>query len=276
MRSARHMGAASRQLILLVVGVLSLAPMYVMLSGALKTRAQFLDDPLAPPFHPTLENFRIAFEDELIPRWILNSVIITVCSVVATLLLASLAAWGFTRIRSSLGSSVVYAIASLMVLPPSVLIVSLFSLGADLHLLSRYEYVVLIYVAFMLPLSIYLLYTFFRSIPEPLIEAARIEGASDLYIFRRVVLPLSRAPLATLAVVNGLWAWNELLLGVVLLQDNTRQTLMVGLTGFQSRQDLNVPVVLAGLSVATLPLLALYLFAQRSFMRGLTAGAIKG
>lgn len=265
-----------RQTLLTVVSLIALLPLYIMFSGALKTRGDFLDQPLAPPWHPTLNNFSIAFEDELLLRWFLNSVVVTSLSVLITVAMAALAAWGFARIGRRLGGMSVRVIASLMVLPPSVLIVSLFSLGADLGLLNTYQLVIVVYAAFMLPFSIYLLYTFFRAIPTPLLEAARVEGASDLYVFRRVVLPLSRAPLLTLVVVNGLWAWNELLLAVVLLQDNTKQTLMVGLVGFQSRQDLNVPVVLAGLSVATIPLIALYLFSQRSFVRGLTAGAVKG
>jgi ABC-type glycerol-3-phosphate transport system permease component len=91
-----------------------------------------------------------------------------------------------------------------------------------------------------------------------------------------VVVPLSGAPLITLAVVNALWVWNELLIALVFLQSENSLTLMAGLTGFQNRYNLNIPVVMAGLSIATLPIFALYIFGQRFFMRGLVAGAIKG
>jgi ABC-type glycerol-3-phosphate transport system permease component len=90
------------------------------------------------------------------------------------------------------------------------------------------------------------------------------------------VLPLSGAPLATLAVINLLWVWNELLIALVFLQDDSKKTLMVGITGFESRYNLDVPAIMAGLTLATLPIVTLYLFGQRFFIRGLVAGASKG
>ncbi|OFW72930.1 MAG: hypothetical protein A2Y55_10145 [Actinobacteria bacterium RBG_16_68_12] len=109
-----------------------------------------------------------------------------------------------------------------------------------------------------------------------MIEAAIVDGASSWAVFRRIVLPLSAAPLLTLAVVNMLWVWNELLIALVFLQDDSKRTLMVGITGFQNRYNLDVPVIMSGLTLATLPILAFYLFGQRFFVRGLVSGAVKG
>jgi ABC-type glycerol-3-phosphate transport system permease component len=165
---------------------------------------------------------------------------------------------------------------SLMVIPPVVLVVPLFLLGAELNLIDTRRIVIAIYVGLMMPFSVYMLAAYFRTIPRSLIEAAEIDGASSLQVFLRVVVPLSGAPLITLAVVNALWVWNELLIALVFLQSENSLTLMAGLTGFQNRYNLNIPVVMAGLSIATLPIFALYIFGQRFFMRGLVAGAIKG
>ena len=109
-----------------------------------------------------------------------------------------------------------------------------------------------------------------------MIEAAIIDGASSWRVFRRIVLPLSARPLVTLAVVNLLWVWNELLIALVFLQDDSKKTLMVGITGFQSRYSLDVPAIMAGLTLATLPIVAVYIFGQRFFVRGLVSGAVKG
>jgi ABC-type glycerol-3-phosphate transport system permease component len=128
----------------------------------------------------------------------------------------------------------------------------------------------------MLPFSIYLLASFFRTLPRSLIEAATMDGASSWDVFRRIVLPLSGAPLVTLGVVNLLWVWNELLIALVFLQDDSKKTLMVGITGFQSRYNLDVPAIMSGLTLATLPVVACYLFGQRFFVRGLVSGAVKG
>jgi ABC-type glycerol-3-phosphate transport system permease component len=135
---------------------------------------------------------------------------------------------------------------------------------------------ILVYVGLMLPFSIYLLTNFFRAIPVSLIEAAKIDGASDFRTFRSVVLPLSGPPLITLTIVNLLWVWNELLLALVFLQSDEKKSLMVGITGFQSRYSLSIPTIMAGMTIATLPLVITYIFGQRHFIAGLTAGSTKG
>ena len=165
---------------------------------------------------------------------------------------------------------------SLMVIPPIVLVVPLFLLGAELDLIDTRRIVIAIYVGLMMPFSVYMLAAYFRTIPRSLIEAAEIDGANSFQVFRRVVIPLSGAPLITLGVVNVLWVWNELLIALVFLQSQNSLTLMAGLTGFQNRYNLNIPVVMAGLSLATLPIFLLYVFGQRFFSKGLVAGAIKG
>ena len=167
-------------------------------------------------------------------------------------------------------------LVALMVVPPVVLLVPLFVFGVRIGQISTFRLVILIYVGLMLPFSVYMLTNFFRTIPASMIEAAVIDGASSWRVFRRIVLPLSAAPLVTLGVVNLLWVWNELLIALVFLQDDSKKTLMVGITGFQSRYSLDVPAIMAGLTLATLPIVTVYIFGQRFFVRGLVSGALKG
>jgi raffinose/stachyose/melibiose transport system permease protein len=274
-RMTETAGRLLRQAVLIAFTVSALLPVYVMLSGSLRSEGAFLNHPLGLPTSPSLAGYRAALNDQF-PRWLFNSLTITTASVVITLVFSSLAAWGLTRWSFPGRDTLLTAIISLMVIPPVVLVVPLFLLGAQLNLIDTRRMVIAIYVGLMMPFSVYMLAAYFRTIPRSLIEAAEIDGASSLQVFRRVVLPLSGAPLITLAVVNVLWVWNELLIALVFLQSQDSLTLMAGLTGFQNRYNLNIPVVLAGLSLATLPIFALYLFGQRFFMRGLVAGAIKG
>jgi ABC-type glycerol-3-phosphate transport system permease component len=271
----RRVGALTKQAVLVVATGIALFPVYIMLTAAFKSQNDFLESPFAPPFHPSLRAFQEAV-DEQFPTWFLNSVILTTASVVLTLAVASLAAWGFARWEFRGRDTLLGVLVSLMVVPPVVLLVPLFVFGVKLGWVSTFRLVILIYVGLMLPFSIYLLANFFRTIPRSLIEAAIVDGASSWSVFRRIVLPLSGAPLVTLAVVNLLWVWNELLIALVFLQDNEKKTLMVGITGFQSRFNLDVPVIMAGLSIATLPIVLLYVFGQRFFVRGLVSGAVKG
>lgn len=261
--------------VLALATVSALFPVYVMLSAAFKTQGDFLQHPWLPLVRPTLAGFRTALGDQF-PTWFRNSVILSVSSVAVTLALAASAAWGFARWSFRGRDTLLGLLVSLMVVPPVVLLVPLFVFGVQIGWISTYRLVVLIYVGLMLPFSVYLLTNFFRTIPRSLIEAAIVDGASSFAVFRRIVLPLSAAPLVTLGVVNLLWVWNELLIALVFLQDDSKKTLMVGITGFQSRFSLDVPVIMAGLTIATLPIVALYLFGQRFFVQGLVSGAVKG
>jgi ABC-type glycerol-3-phosphate transport system permease component len=268
-------GRVCRHAILIVFTLSALLPVYVMLSSSLRSQNDFLNHPLGFPTSPSLSAYHTAVNNHF-PQWLLNSLILTTASVAITLVLSALAAWGLSR-WPFMGRDVMLSlIISLMVIPPVVLVVPLFLLGAELNLIDTRRIVIAIYVGLMMPFSVYMLASYFRTIPRSLIEAAEIDGASSLQEFLRVVVPLSGAPLITLAVVNALWVWNELLIALVFLQSQDSLTLMAGLTGFQNRYNLNIPVVMAGLSIATLPIFALYVFGQRFFMRGLVAGAIKG
>ena len=271
----QRLGATSRHVVLVALCVIALGPGYLMVTGSLKSQAEFLGHPWALPTSPDLEAYRTTFNDQF-TRWLFNSVLVTSVAVLLTMVIAALAAWGLVNWPFRGRDTVLGITVSLMVVPPVVLLMPLFQVGAELGWISTYRIVILVYVGLMLPFSIYLLANFFRTIPASLLEAAALDGASPFQVFRRIVLPLSGAPVATLVVVNLLWAWNELLLALVFLQTDEKKTLMVGITGFQSRYSLDIPTVMAGMVVATLPLAAAYMFGQRYFIRGLTAGGLKG
>ncbi len=271
----QRLGATSRHVVLIALCVIALGPGYLMVTGSLKSQAEFLGHPWALPTSPDLEAYRTTFNDQF-TRWLFNSVLVTSVAVLLTMVIAALAAWGLVNWPFRGRDTVLGITVSLMVVPPVVLLMPLFQVGAELGWISTYRIVILVYVGLMLPFSIYLLANFFRTIPASLLEAAALDGASPFQVFRRIVLPLSGAPVATLVVVNLLWAWNELLLALVFLQTDEKKTLMVGITGFQSRYSLDIPTVMAGMVVATLPLAAAYMFGQRYFIRGLTAGGLKG
>lgn len=253
----------------------ALAPTYLMLTGAFKTQEEFLGSPWALPRAPSLAGFAAAWGAGL-PQWFANTLLICLGSVLGVLVLAALAGWGFANWRFRGRETLLGLVVSLMVVPPVVLLVPLFQFGAALGWISTFRLVILTYIGLMLPFSIYMLATFFAGIPASLLEAATLDGASAWTVFRRIVLPLSRAPLATLTVVNVLWVWNELMLALVFLQDPAQRTLMVGLAGLKGRFSLDIPTVMAGLTLITLPLVVAYLLGQRHFVQGLTAGGVKG
>jgi ABC-type glycerol-3-phosphate transport system permease component len=134
----------------------------------------------------------------------------------------------------------------------------------------------LVYAGLITPFAVYMLTNFFRTIPHEIVESALIDGATSMGILGRILVPLSAPALVTLIVVNSLWVWSDLLIALVLLPSDNKRTLMVGITVFGSRYNSDVPVAMAGMIMASIPMLLLYIFGQKYFTRGLVAGALKG
>ena len=272
----RRIGAASRHLLLLSFTLLSLLPVYFMVVNALKTKSEFASNQMGLPVVPTLASMTEALKGGDLYLWLFNSFVVTAASVLTSTALAALAAYPLSLMRWPSGRLVLGLLIALLVVPPIVLIIPLFQMVVDVNQLNTYHAVIVIYTGIMLPFSTFLLTSFFATISRPLLEAARIDGAGTWRIFWEIVLPLSGPALITVVIVQALWVWNEVLIAVIFLQGQNLRTLMVGLTLFNSRYRLDVPVVMAGMLWATLPMLALYLLGQRFFIRGLTAGGVKG
>jgi raffinose/stachyose/melibiose transport system permease protein len=265
-----------RQAALVLASLVALYPIFFMVTTALKTQGQYLDSPYALPWPISFENFTTAFRGGAFVTWFRNSVILTLGSVVVSTVVAAFAAYAIARMRFIGRDALLTVSTALMVVPPVVMLVPLFIMFTSIELVNTYEGAILIYAGLTLPFSVYMLTNFFRSIPSELVESARMDGAKPFSILLRIVLPLSMPALVTLVVVNALWVWNELLIALVFLPGDELKTLMVGVTVFQNRYNLDVPVTMAGMLLASIPMLLVYLFGQRYFVRGLTAGAVKG
>ena len=164
---------------------------------------------------------------------------------------------------------------SLMAIPPVVMIVPLFVLYTQLDLISTYEGAILIYAGLITPFSVYLLTSFFRTLPKEIFESARIDGAGDFLILLKIVIPLSLPALLTLVVVNALYVWNDLLIAIIFLQDDSKRTLMAGISVFQGRYGDQIPLTMAGMVFASAPMVILYITFQKHYIQGLMAGSIK-
>jgi ABC-type glycerol-3-phosphate transport system permease component len=266
----------ARHVVLLAFVGLALVPIYFMVVNALKTDNEYVSNQLGPPHDLVGSTLSDALAGGELGRWMLNSLLITGVSVLVSTAVAALGAYPISLMQWRPGGIVLSVLVALMVVPPIVLVIPLFQMVVAAHQLNTYQSVIAIYTGLMLPFSTFLLASFFSTIPRSLIDAARIDGAGSLRTLLAIVLPLARPALVTVIVVQALWVWNEVLIAVIFLQQSNLRTLMVGLTVFKSRYHLEVPLVMAGMLWATIPMLALYLVGQRFFVRGLTAGATKG
>lgn len=159
-----------------------------------------------------------------------------------------------------------------MAVPSIVLLVPQFDLMTKLGLINSRWAVIILYVGIMLPLTLYLFRNFFAAFPNELLDAATIDGLGPLQTLLRIVLPASKPVVFTAVIINFVFAWNELLLALVFLQNEQQRTLMVGLTVFNGLYSLDVPELMAAMTLATLPVVIVYLVGQRHLMRGLLGG----
>ncbi len=274
-RTQTALGDALKQGVLLIASFVALVPTFYMIMTALKSEEEYAIDKLGLPDAPILDNFRAVLVDSPFLAWMVNSFILVVGSVALSIVVSCLAAYAIARMEFKGRDTLLALSTSLMAVPPVVMIVPLFVLYTQLDLISTYQGAIIIYAGLITPFSVYLLTTFFRTVPKELFESAKLDGAGDLLILWKIVLPLSLPALMTLVVVNSLYVWNDLLIAIIFLQEDAKRTLMAGISVFQGRYNNQVPLTMAGMVIASAPMFILYIAFQKHFIRGLMAGAIK-
>jgi len=263
------------QIFMVALTVAIIFPLYFMFSNSMKTRQDYLDDAIGLPTTPTAQNFIDAFQGKDFGQWFINSTILTVTASAITLIVAFIAAYAFAKMQFKGRNLLFRFTVPLMSVPPIAMIIPQFQLVAAANMTNTLYAVVLIYVGIMLPMTVYLFRNFIIGIPDSLLESAQIDGCTRWRAMWTIVMPLTLPAMITSTLVNLVWVWNELLIALVFLQDDTLRTLMVGVTLFKSRYTLNIPVIMAGLVIVTIPLLVIYILAQRRLVEGLLSGSLK-
>ena len=261
--------------LLVVATLIALTPTLFMILTSLKGQEEYTFNKVGLPQAVVFDHFRnVLFESDFI-AWMANSVVLAAGAVALSMVVSCLGAYAIARMEFR-GRGLLFSVStSLMAIPPVVMIVPLFVLYTQLSLISTYEGAILIYAGLITPYSVYLLTSFFRTLPRELFEAARIDGAGDLRVLLRIVIPLSMPALLTLVVVNALYVWNDLLIAIIFLQDDAKRTLMAGISVFQGRYNDQIPLTMAGMVFASAPMIILYLAFQKHYIRGLMAGSLR-
>jgi ABC-type glycerol-3-phosphate transport system permease component len=273
--SLRHLVVQTLRYGFLLVCTLIIGyPVVWMVLQSFKKKSEMYVNIWGLPDVVMLGNYTRAIEMGM-ARYILNSTVVALGTVICILVGASLAAYAFSKFNF-MGSRVLFFMFIFtLIVPMQAMIIPLYSVLVSLHLTNTYFALILPYAAGGLPVSIFLLRAFFDTIPHELEEAAKIDGCSDFGAFLRVVLPISGPGLAAVAILQFVNSWNELVLALVAIRNADLRTIPLGLQVFISDQVEWGPVF-ASLSMATIPVIIVYVLMQRQFIRGLTAGAIKG
>ena len=228
---------------------------------------------LPPTWH--FSNYADAWNQGNLGQYLINSGIVAVASVAGTLLFASLAAYVLARFRFRGNTAIYLLFLAGYALPIQLIAVPLFVMMVNLNLINNLISVILVYIAGSMPFSIFLLVNYFRTLPKELEEAARIEGANELQIYAYIDMPLARPALTTVALFNFVGAWNGLFFPLILLADNSKMTVTVGVLSFIGQYEAQWNLILPALIIIMIPTLLVFALASGQFIRGLTAGSIK-
>ncbi|WKU06807.1 carbohydrate ABC transporter permease [Micromonospora sp. HUAS LYJ1] len=268
-----------RWLLALPMAVLALATVYPLaftLNVAMKTRREYVLDRFSLADALRWENIDTAWNSVGMARYLANSVGVVTVSVLLLLLFGSMAGFALSQLRFR-GSSVLFlcCLAALFV-PFQVIMVPLARVMADAGLVDTYPGLVLAYVAQFLPFTIFLMTSYYRTIPTEIIDAARIDGNSVYGVYRRIMLPLGTPALLSVGILDALFCWNDVLIALLLMPSAEHRTLMVGVTSLRGQYSDDIPTFASGVLIAAVPVLVIYLFLQRQIADGVAAGATKG
>jgi raffinose/stachyose/melibiose transport system permease protein len=264
----------SRLLIWVVLGALAVVviyPLLWMVFSSFKDNSEVFGRPWGLPSQLRWHNF-VAAGNAGVVRYFTNSVIVTAASILTTTLVSAWAAYGLVRVKVPLAGPVLLFLLGGLMLAPTVALVPLFGLLQQLHIYNTYWALIVLYTAFRIPFTTFLIRAYMVDLPPDVDEAAIIDGASRGQIFWRVILPMCRPIMVSAALLQALFAWNEFVFALVFISSGNLKTLPVGLVDMQSRLLTNWPVQFAGLTMAALPMIVLFLIGQRQFLRGLTDG----
>lgn len=262
-------------LLLIFLAFLVLYPMFWVVSSSLKTNNEFLSDPLGLPDKLVFSNYSEAWAQGL-SKYFVNSVLINIVSVLITVSIGSACAYGLARFNFKGKTIIFYGILAGLLLSPQVAVLPLYKLLVNFNLYDTYWALILPYVGFRLPFAIFLMRSYFLSIPKEIEESAYIDGCNSFMTFIKIILPISKPIIASAAIVTSRFFWNEFLFALIFIESKSKYTIPIGLSNFRDTLTTNYTAMLAGITIAALPMIILFLVMQKQFIKGLTAGSVKG
>lgn len=268
-------GIAVQALMILMV-IASLLPLYNVISSSLKSIDEFMISPLLPPQKMVTENYEYAAFSGSLLQYTLNSLLYVPAAVIVYLGVCISAGYAFGKMRFRLRLPLFLLVLFLSIFPQLLLATQVFKLISLLGLTNSGFGAILSWVAYFAPFGTYIMTTYFADMPYELVEAARIDGAGPVRILTKIMTPLAKPMIATIAIIGFQAMWNELPFSLLILQTQELRTLTVGIAMMRGEFGLRVPILSAALVIAMVVPLATFLVFQRHITLGVTAGAVKG
>jgi len=263
-------------IILIVWSFIVIFPIWTMVINSFKDRLSIYSNPFGLPDKWNFSNFGDVLQSSDFGRYFLNSFMVVGISLVLILLIGSLASYALAQWKGRWSTIVFLFIITGMMLPIKIASIKLLVMIRALGLLNSVWSLVPIYVAMGIPISVFILTEFIRQIPYELTEASLVDGASRFKIFVRIILPLLKPALSTVGIYNLVPLWNDLWFPLIFINDEKAKTLLLGVTRLFGQYQTDWSKVLAVLTLSSLPVILMYIFMSQQFIKGMTAGAVKG
>ncbi|MAP00248.1 MAG: carbohydrate ABC transporter permease [Deltaproteobacteria bacterium] len=270
--------AISTQTVLVAWSVIVIFPMLWMVYSSFKTDQELFFSPWSPPAELQWDNFERAWNKAHVGEYLFNTLIVVIPALLLTLILSAMAAYVLARFRFVGNRFLFYLFLSGMLFPVFLALVPLFSLVNQLGMLNTFHGLILVYVAYSLPFTIFFLTGFFKTLPTELEESAIIDGANPFQVFFKVMLPMASPGLISMGIFNFLGMWNQYVLPLVLISDESKYMLSQGLAFMLFKQfyENDWSALFAALTIIMIPSLIVYITFQRQIQSGITTGALKG
>ncbi len=274
--NGRRHAALVIEIVLIAAGIVYFFPVYIMIANSMKTSMEIAQNPVSFPTSFYLQNFVKAWVASSFGNAFRNSLFVTVVSVLLLVISSSMASFPLGRYQTRLSNGLYILFVSMLMVPFQMAMIPLYRMIYNLHWINTFRSVIFVFVALNLPFSVFLYTGFIKTVPAELEESATIDGAGPLVIFARIVFPLLKPVTSSVVILNSLAIWNEFLLPLLFLQKTALRTIPVAVFSFQGQYNTNWAMLFAALVLAMLPMLIVFLVLQRHFVKGITAGSVKG
>lgn len=264
-----------RYAILIFASLISLYPVFLMITSSFKTKTEIMTNPLAMPGSLSFTNYVEVWEKVKFSSYFMNSVLVSTISVISILVVASLGAFYLTRYKFKWNTFLIVFFMFGLMIPMKLAITPLYMLMIKLHLVDTHLSLIILYTAGNISLAIFIFYGFFRTLPAEYDQSARIDGCNGFQVYYKIILPLMRPAIATVGIVTLIGVWNDFFYPLIFLKTTELNTIPLGLMSLFGEYDTEWNLLFSGLTLSSLPMLIAFAFASRQFIEGLTAGGVK-
>ncbi len=264
-------------LFMLVAFLISVYPLVWVIIQSLKTETEFLQSIWTLPSKLNFENYAIAWNQAGISIYFTNSVIVTVVTTIVNLVFVTCAGYAFAKLKFPGKSFFYYMIIFNLLIPTAIILLPMFTMINKIHLVNTLPALVFPYFQGFAPLGLIICRSYFEDLPDELMEAGRLDGCGNLQVFVKIMLPLSKPIVATMAILSSMQVWNEYLWALTSITDQAKYTLSVGIALYNKKTEtVGYTPVFAALSISALVIVIIYLLLQKNFVKSIAAGAVKG